>query len=270
MCVEQIGTGITRPPQNLEILAAVADAGAALVAVGAEMWRAEDTMERLAKAYGAGEVQAVVLPTALLLYGSSGHSEVRRIRRRAVNLASLEAINQLSRDVAQACPPVSEFSRRLAEIRDIRRYPSWASMVFAAIGAGGLSQFMGGTLEDFLPAMVAGALTQWVHQRLRASRFRFPGSLVDMLAAVTAVLPALAVAYFSGPGWPFHSGTILVAGIMVLVPGVAMTTAIQDAINGDSLAAGARFLEALLTAGAVAAGAGMALYIYLNAGGRWP
>ena len=48
-----------------------------------------------------------------------------------------------------------------------------------------------------------------------------------------------------------------------------MTTAVRDGIEGDLLSAAARVLEALLSAGAIAAGASLPLYLYLALGGHW-
>jgi uncharacterized membrane protein YjjP (DUF1212 family) len=85
-------------------------------------------------------------------------------------------------------------------------------------------------------------------------------------AGVAAVVPGLIAANWA----VFHPGTIIVGGIMVLVPGMAMTSAIRDGLAGDVVSAVSRMLEALLTAVAVAAGVALPLNLYLAMGGRWP
>ncbi|MDA8194640.1 MAG: threonine/serine exporter family protein [Thermaerobacter sp.] len=252
------------PYEPSNVLAVIADAGVALLSSGAEVSRVEDTMERLAGAYQIGHLEAVVLPTALFVYAPDGQTILRRVRRRSVNLAVLAAVNQLSRDVARTPIPVDELKGRIGQAVARVRYPAWSHPLFAAAGAAFISQLMGGTRIDLAPAAVAGAITQLVRQRLRTSGV--PGSVADLLSAVLAVMPALAAAWAGIP----NPGAILVGAVMVLTPGLLMTTAVRDGIAGDLLSAAARLLEAFLSGAAIAAGASLSLYVYLALGGRWP
>jgi uncharacterized membrane protein YjjP (DUF1212 family) len=222
----------------------------------------EDTMQRLAQAYRLDAVEVIVLPTALFI-NAGGNTVIRRIRNRSVNLAVVASINQLSRDVSLHPIAVSELEERLSRARRTARYRPSASLLFAGVAAGALSQLVGGTGGDVLPAFIGGALTQMVRQWFR--RIGLANGVSDMGAAVVAVLPALVCAYWRIP----DPGSVLVGGIMVLTPGLLMTTAVRDGIEGDLLSAAARILEALLSAGAIAAGASLPLYVYLALGGHW-
>lgn len=56
---------------------------------------------------------------------------------------------------------------------------------------------------------------------------------------------------------------ILIGGsIMPLLPGVALTNAIRDTLQGDFLSGGARTIEAFISATATAAGVGVGVSIY--------
>ena len=52
---------------------------------------------------------------------------------------------------------------------------------------------------------------------------------------------------------------LIIGGIMPLLPGLSMTNAIRDTINGDLVSGSARALEALLACVAIAAGVGVVL-----------
>ncbi|AUW94776.1 MAG: threonine/serine exporter [Sulfobacillus thermosulfidooxidans] len=251
-------------PVPLDALEVIVEAGLAMLTSGAEVARVEDTMARLANAYHIAPVDVVAMPTALFVAGPDGQSLVKRIQHRSVNLAVVAEINQISRDVAKNPVPLAEFRQRLEAARQLAVYPPWATIVFAAIAAGLISQLMGGHLVDVLPAAVSGALTQMTRRGI--SHTQIPANLGDMMAAVVATLPALFLARFG----EFQPGAILVGGIMVLTPGLLFTTAVRDGIAGDLVSAVSRLLEALLIGGSVAAGASLTLYIYLNMGGRWP
>jgi uncharacterized membrane protein YjjP (DUF1212 family) len=233
------------------------------LASGGEVHRVEDTMQRLALAYHLDSVEVIVLPTALFLNAAGANTVIRRIRNRSVNLAVVAAINQLSRDVSEHPIPLEELEQKLRAARSTSRYRPQANLLFAGVGAAAISQLMGGRVIDILPALVGGALTQLARQWFR--EIGVASGVSDMAAAAVAVGPALAAASLG----IFRPGSILVAGIMVLTPGLLMTTAVRDGIQGDLLSAAARILEALLSAGAIAAGASLPLYFYLALGGRW-
>ncbi|MCY0898725.1 MAG: threonine/serine exporter family protein [Firmicutes bacterium] len=243
------------------VLRVIADAGSALLASGAEVARVEDTMQRLAQAYGVQAVEVVVLPTALFVNAPEG-TVMRRIQRRSVNLAVVAAINQLSRDVSASPLPLPDVEARLDAARRTHRYRPGTDGLFAALAAAALSQLFGAPWLDAIPAAVAGGLTAWVRQQLKVTGLA--NSVSDMIAAMVAVLPALVVAMVGKAG----AGTVLVSGIMVLTPGLLITTAVRDGIQGDLLSSAARMLEALISAGAIAAGASLPLYLYLALGGH--
>lgn len=62
---------------------------------------------------------------------------------------------------------------------------------------------------------------------------------------------------------------VIISSIMPLVPGVAITHAIRDTLQGDYLSGAARILEAFMTATAIAlgVGTGFALTGILQPGG---
>jgi uncharacterized membrane protein YjjP (DUF1212 family) len=250
-------------PEPLNPLSVIAEAGVLLLSAGAEVSRVEDTMERLAAALGS-PASAVVLPTMIVLSRPDGRTVVRRVRRRATNLGAVQVINQLSREVTAGRLDLAGLAAGLEAARGVRRYPPVLDPVVAGLAAALLSQLFSGTVPDLPWAFLAGAMAQITRAVTRNTRLS--GSLGDFVAALLASLPALAAASVGMP----HPGAIVVGGIMVLVPGLLMTTAVRDGIGGDLLTAAARLLEAVLVAGAVASGAALALYLYIQLGGRWP
>ena len=73
--------------------------------------------------------------------------------------------------------------------------------------------------------------------------------------AIISVLAVFAVR--SGIGT--YVDGIIIGAAMPLVPGVAITTAIRDIMEGDYVSGVSRMMEAVLTAVAIAGGAGIAL-----------
>ena len=60
---------------------------------------------------------------------------------------------------------------------------------------------------------------------------------------------------------------IIIGVIMPLLPGVALTNCIRDIMNGDLVSGSARLMEALLTGGCIAVGAGIVMLIFTANGG---
>lgn len=250
----------SHPPDPLNV---VAEAGVLLLTSGAEVARVEDTMQRLSLAFDT-PADAVVFPTVIFLSLPEGRTVMHRIRRRSTNLGVVAEVNRLSRQAAEGHLDLQAFHDGIRTAAHFRRYPAYVEVLAAGGAAALLSQLFGGTLPDVPWAFLAGVAAQVMRALSRSSGFS--GSLGDFVGAFAAVLPALVAANLPG----LHPGAVVVGGMMVLVPGVMMTTAVRDGIQGDLLSSAARLLEAVLVAAAVAAGAALPLYMYIHAGGRWP
>ena len=69
-------------------------------------------------------------------------------------------------------------------------------------------------------------------------------------SAVLTLLAFLTVKAFPG----CEASKIIIGGIMLLMPGVALTNSIRDVISGDIVSGMLRFAEAMIIALAIAAG----------------
>ena len=63
------------------------------------------------------------------------------------------------------------------------------------------------------------------------------------------------------------SDKVIIGGIIPLVPGVALTTAIRDLFSGDYLSGSIRLIDALLTGMCIAIGVGAVMKLFQFAGG---
>ena len=111
------------------------------------------------------------------------------------------------------------------------------------------SLFFGGTAFD----ATAGAVTGFVlFQTLRLfGPLRINGTIQCIAASFITGITAVAL-YTLGLGQ--HPDMIIIGNIMLLIPGIAFTTALRDIINGDTLSGLLGLCEAVLRALAVAIG----------------
>ena len=84
------------------------------------------------------------------------------------------------------------------------------------------------------------------------------------MGAVLATASSFAIAaavFLLGSRVPgMNLDVVIISSIMPLVPGVAITNAVRDILQGDYMSGNARVLEAFLTAAGIAVGVGAGIW----------
>ncbi|BAS26936.1 threonine/serine exporter family protein [Limnochorda pilosa] len=249
-----------RPPAARALLL-VARTGQMMLEAGAEVSRVEETMERMMAALGYPGCQSFVTPTGLFLSaGAAAGAEtiLRRVRRRDVNLARIGALNALAREL-EARPGAAGLEVLEQKIESLRAQASVSlplAVLAGAVAAAAATVLVGGTTLDLIPAFLANVVVQLLLRLI--GRTVFPEFFHYFAAGTTSVIMAQLLRVW----WPeLHSGLVVAGGIMTLVPGVAFTASIQDAMYGELVSATARGLEAVMKAAGLALGATAGLFL---------
>lgn len=248
---------------NLNQLAKTATfAGELLLKNGAETYRVEETMNRICQQYGASIVDSFATPT-LLIVSFSHEAElihnVKRIHQRSVDLNKIDKINDLSRNIIARQISITDLNLALLAINEESRYSYQTTLLFAGICTFGFAFFFQGSVKDAIAAFFVGilikALTMFFEKReLNAFFVNAIGGAIATLLAMLFVSLQLADSL----------DKVIIASIMLLVPGLAITNAIRDTVSGDYLSGMSRTIEAFLVAVAIALGSGM---IFMMLGG---
>ena len=109
-----------------------------------------------------------------------------------------------------------------------------------------------GNIRDFLVAAMIGAIIKAVSMILIDLGINV--FFVNLLGGALATFLALISIYFRVGN---NLDYIIIGSIMLLVPGIAITNAIRDTIEGDLVSGMARGMEAVLISVAIAAGSGI-------------
>lgn len=243
-----------------DILDLALAAGEIILVSGGEIYRVENTIERIGIAYGAQRVDAFATPTGILttVLDSQGNccTRVRRIHKVENDLTRLERTNDLSRRIARGQVPMCTARAELREIKELPKPPR--SLKFLASGFIGSSFayiFKGG-LPEVIVAFFVGLLVFLTIYLMgsKGTNVFFSTTMGGLVAGLCGTLPKLI--YPS-----LLNDKVIIGSIMVLVPGMAITAAIRDLMAGDLLSGVARSTEALLTAVAVAVGVAFSLGI---------
>lgn len=232
-------------------------AGKIMLENGGETYRVEDTMMRIAAAYGAEGSQSFVMPTGIMFAIEGGETTTRlvRISQRSTNLNKVTTVNDISRRIAGGLLPPAEARRLLREVeRAAPVYPPAIQLVLAALASGCFLILYDGIWSDMPAAMLCGGTGFWLLGRMtRFSSIRLFGELMAALAV--GLLAHLAVRLGIGA----QQSTIMIASVMPLVPGLLITNAVRDLMAGHLVSGISKGAEAFLTAFAIGAGIGIAL-----------
>ena len=237
--------------------------GKILLESGAETYRVEDTICRICLAYGAQTADSFVTPTGIIVSISDGKktlSLLKRITYRNLNLDKIHKINDLSRHIQKNKLDLDLLKKKLIIIQNEKSYNNKLVLIFASIICGIFSYILGGDLYDLLCAAFIGFIIKFISNHF--IKININDFFINYTCAAVASIIAIALSLMN---IPLHIDKTIIGAIMLLVPGLAITTAIRDTIAGDYLSGLTRGSGAILIALSIAAGTGTVIGFYVNA-----
>lgn len=231
-------------------------AGEIMLVSGAEIYRVEDTINRILGMAEHKSAETIVFSTGIFATLKDLDLEpitvVRRVADRATNLNKVFLVNDVSRALCDGGLSVDEAYGKLREIRTVREYRP----ILKDISFVGVSLFfvllLGGTPVDCAAGALVGAVLAAVSRLV--NRIRLNDFCQNAVCSFAIAVATLCIRQWLLPA--SNMNAVIIGSIMPLVPGVIFTTAIRDTLNGDYSAGAARMLEAVVVALAVAAGVG--------------
>ena len=228
---------------------------------GGEVYRVEETALRMAKGFGLEDVNIVAFPTSLFV-DAGGRMRVRRITHRGTNTTRLALVNDVSRRVEHGEMPLEEAERALDDIASGYGHNQKTLIAAYGVAAASFALLFDGDVGSVLAALLIGLLVQAVqplfsHMAMGSLFFNFSGGFITAFLAHAA---ALAVPYGD-------VNATIIGGIMPMLTGLLMTTAVRDTMYGDLVSGIVRALEALLLAASVALGVYIGLKLVAMTGG---
>lgn len=229
---------------------------------GAETYRVEDTMTRILKVTGCADTEVFVTPTGIFATLNNEDMEAlsytKRVNHRTLHLYKVSLANELSRSFCRGELSVDDARLQLKSIRAEASY-SPVMVVIATVGASGAFTYLfNGTHLDALCSGLIGLIVGILVVVLK--RLEFSKFFIDLFGGI--IIAALGLLLHKGLGMGLHFESIIAGSIMPFVPGVAITNAIYDTIQGNLLSGISRATEAVIIAASLAAGIGVVLSGY--------
>jgi uncharacterized membrane protein YjjP (DUF1212 family) len=232
--------------------------GESMLAIGASAADVTATVLRVAAAYGLTSCQVDVTFTSLMVSYDRENAvpltAMRTVRPRGMDYTRLQGITNLARAVGAGGLDIEEAHRRLDRV--VSAPPTYRRTV-QALGWSGVAGSMGILLGGgWLVALIAALTTASIEQSMRVlDRRGLPRFFQQVAGAALATgVAVLLVAW----DVDVRSSLVVAAGIVVLLAGLSLVGAAEDAISGFPVTAAARAFEVVtLTAGIVVGIAGV-------------
>ena len=228
-------------------------AGEIMLSSGAETYRVENTMYLMLNTADKIELAEVVvimtgITATLKVEDEKSISAVKRINNRSTNMNCILEVNSISRAYCSQEITLDEAYGMLKGIK--RRVYTQLENRLSVVGiCVGFAIFFGGEISDIFSTLLVGIfLTCCISV---GEKLRFQSFLQDVFNSFGIAFASIVIyAIFN----KVNLHVVMISSIMPLVPGVAITNAVRDSLQGDYISGCARILEAFLKAGAVAIG----------------
>lgn len=234
-------------------------AGKIMLQSGAETYRVEDTICRILHTSGLETAETFATVTGLFVTladpSIDAITKITRVSEKQTNLSQVYEVNDVSRRLCCGVISVEEAYQELLRIKDKKEYPN--SMVYVGIimTSSFFTLLLGGGILASALAAINGL---WIVAcRHIAGRVKLNNFITDMLSSFIIAVATMLYAHVLDNSVIVE--IIIVGSIMPLVPGVAITNAIRDTLQGDYLSGGSRAIEAFVIAACVAVGIGIGL-----------
>ncbi len=231
-------------------------AGRLMMEAGAETYRVEDTMVRMAETQQLSSTHSFVTPTGIIFTpGSPHHTKLIRIKNRTTDLEKVALVNDVSRKLSANEYTLETAYAKLQEIEKANvMFPFWLQIIAAATASGSFLILYEGIWSDVFAAIFAGGVGFIIANKIQAL------TNVSFFAEFVASLFIGLIGYgaiYVGLGTELDK--IIIGSVMPLVPGLLITNAVRDLMAGHFVSGLSKGAEAFLTAFAIGAGVALVL-----------
>ncbi|NHA69891.1 threonine/serine exporter family protein [Phycicoccus flavus] len=241
-------------PQVRRALDLALRVGELMLRCGAGAPQVEGSMAAVAAAAGVDKIELDITMQSVLVQATSSdgeqHTLLKVVRHSRFDYGRLVAVHRLVQSLVAEELTVAEASDRMRAIeRHRRNFPQWAVSVANVFLASAVAVLIGaGAVAAGVTALVVLAVQGIARSHAKVGLPEFYANALNafaatLLAGVAFVLGALDVIPLSETDFAF----IVAGGIVAMLPGRTMASAIEDVIFGYPLTGAGRLLAVLLS-----------------------
>ena len=239
-------------------------AGELMLCSGAETYRVEDTMHHILKTADNLEMAEVLvimtgITATIKQKDENVISIVKRVNSRSTNMSLIMEVNDISRRYCGEEITLEEAYKELSGLK--KNIYSRLENQYSVLGiCVGFAIFFGGGIREMLVTLLVGLVLTGC--MTIGEKMQFHAFLQDVFGAFGIAVSSLLLSNLV----KVNLDTVIISSIMPMVPGVAITNAVRDTLQGDYLSGSARVLEAFLKAAGIAVGIAIGLLLMGVAG----
>ena len=255
-----------------DVLFIALELGEHILRSGGEISRAEDTITRICRAYGATHVDVTAILSMIVLtvdFNDSRSTCTRRITSSiSPNLNRLSRLNDLSRTICAELPTKKAVIAKMHEIGNtsIIRMPIF--ILGNMLAALGFAIFFSDFSQGFSAQVILAVLADAILAGMLAIPLCIVANRMDKLN-ISPIVSKFAVCFLGGIAAlllgkviPFcHPDIIMIGNIMNFIPGVAMTNSFRDLFGGEIMSGLFRLCSVIIDAIVIAAGYAVAILL---------
>lgn len=236
--------------------------GEMLLSSGAGAADVTATMRSVADHFGLRHAEIDVTFTALSMSHQRSPDDVpmlmmRHVTQRDIDYEDLTAVDHLVRDILTDRADLLLARSRMATIVSLgHAFPRWAVTIAWAVMAAAVGVFLGGGPVVSAVAALAAAMIDRVQILMARRRLPFfylqvaGGAIATILAAAVAATPI-----------DVDESLVVTANIILLLAGIGLMGAVQDALTGFYLTSSARLIEAMMATAGIIAGVALGISV---------
>lgn len=261
------GSSSPETVDNYKTLDLALRVGEVLLSSGAGASDVAAQMSNVAFACGLRRVSADVTFTSIAVSYQASLDEpamiqIRQVRHREIDYGDLTLVDHLVRDLVEGRIDRDEARARIARITATgHAMPRWARTLGYGVMGAGVGILLGARPLLIAVAFAAAMAIDLIQREM--NRAQLPVFYQQIAGGLLATLFATGLAAVHADVDPSR---VVTASIIQLLAGVSFMGAIQDALTGYPITAGARILEAMLATAGIIAGVSGGLTVARVAG----
>ena len=243
------------------LLEVILDIGVEMLRNGAETWRTEDSLYRIAESYGFTKCHFWVVPSNIqgTVTCPDGNcvTQIRSIKNTDIDFSRLEDLNSLSRYVCRETPVTEVIREKLGGIIYAKEYPVWLNYLSGVIAGTSFGVFFHCDIMDAAVAACASLLITFLGRSLKKRE-----SNPMILNFIISFLSELFIIGCVSIGFGHHIGYITIGVVMLMISALGATNGIRDMVHLDTLSGAINLSRSLTGASGIALGMALPLLIF--------
>ena len=245
---------------NQMIVKLVLDIGEQLLICGGEVNRVEETITRICSAYGALKTDIFCITSTIIITCIWDNGDIitqtRRVSTVSRNFHKLALLNGLSRKICAKKMAVDEAHLELKKISKTPKISFWIALIGIIFFPASFEMFFGGNLLAGVATLISSISIFLI------DRYIYNSKMNNVVYYIVCSFLAGAIATFTVHlGIGQNLDKIMIGVIMIVIPGMNFTTAIEDIMSGDTATGTFKLCESIIITCAIAFGFVFSIYL---------